>query len=68
MLSLLGPCSIDMDNFSPNGTVWNPYGWNDNANIFFLDQPYVSSNDVLSLLDIQYLEWEWDILTQTMAR
>ncbi|KZS97808.1 peptidase S10, serine carboxypeptidase [Sistotremastrum niveocremeum HHB9708] len=39
LLMELGPCSIDMDNFSPNGTVWNPYGWNDNANIFFLDQP-----------------------------
>lgn len=34
-----GPCSIDMKNISDNGTVWNPYSWNSNANIFFLDQP-----------------------------
>lgn len=36
----IGPCSIDMDGFSPNGTLWNPYSWNAEANIFFLDQPY----------------------------
>jgi carboxypeptidase C (cathepsin A) len=34
-----GPCSIDMSKKSENGTVWNPYGWNEAANIFFLDQP-----------------------------
>jgi len=39
MLMELGPCNIDMTNSSPNGTVWNPYGWNTNANIFFLEQP-----------------------------
>ena len=36
-----GPCSIDMSNSSANGTVRNPYGWNSEANIFFLDQPFV---------------------------
>lgn len=38
----LGPCNIDMtmdSNPSSNGTLWNPYGWNTRANIFFLDQP-----------------------------
>ncbi|OSX60510.1 hypothetical protein POSPLADRAFT_1047939 [Postia placenta MAD-698-R-SB12] len=39
LLMELGPCSIDMDNVSANGTVWNPYSWNAEANIFFLDQP-----------------------------
>ncbi|KAL1663142.1 Alpha/Beta hydrolase protein [Schizophyllum commune] len=38
MLMELGPCSIDMDNKSDNGTIWNPYSWNSEANIFFLDQ------------------------------
>ncbi|THV00557.1 alpha/beta-hydrolase [Dendrothele bispora CBS 962.96] len=39
LLMELGPCSIDMSSKSPNGTNWNPYGWNEAANIFFLDQP-----------------------------
>ena len=30
-----GPCTID----GPNGTKYNPYSWNTNANIFFIDQP-----------------------------
>ncbi|TRM68590.1 peptidase S10 serine carboxypeptidase [Schizophyllum amplum] len=38
MLMELGPCSIDMKNESSNGTIWNPYSWNSEANIFFLDQ------------------------------
>ncbi|KAJ7628633.1 Alpha/Beta hydrolase protein [Roridomyces roridus] len=39
LLMELGPCSIDMKNASSNGTTWNPYSWNSEANIFFLDQP-----------------------------
>ncbi|KAF8075840.1 peptidase S10 serine carboxypeptidase [Lyophyllum atratum] len=39
LLMELGPCSIDMKNASSNGTIWNPYSWNEEANIFFLDQP-----------------------------
>ncbi|EPQ59668.1 peptidase S10, serine carboxypeptidase [Gloeophyllum trabeum ATCC 11539] len=39
LLMELGPCQIDMKNVSSNGTVWNPYSWNEKANIFFLDQP-----------------------------
>ncbi|TBU32201.1 peptidase S10 serine carboxypeptidase [Dichomitus squalens] len=39
LLMELGPCSIDMQNVSSNGTTWNPYSWNAEANIFFLDQP-----------------------------
>ncbi|TDL29185.1 peptidase S10 serine carboxypeptidase [Rickenella mellea] len=39
LLMELGPCSIDMSGLSANGTTWNPYGWNEEANIFFLDQP-----------------------------
>lgn len=37
----LGPCQInlDADKSSSNRTVWNPYGWNNNANLFFLEQP-----------------------------
>ncbi|KAI5116337.1 hypothetical protein M0805_009173 [Coniferiporia weirii] len=31
----LGPCNIN----SPNSTEYNPYSWNSNANIFFIDQP-----------------------------
>ncbi|KAI3611512.1 hypothetical protein WG66_002067 [Moniliophthora roreri] len=31
----LGPCRI----IGPNETVFNPYSWNNNANIFFVDQP-----------------------------
>ena len=42
LLMELGPCNIDMNNVSPNGTTWNPYSWNNEANIFFLDQPYVT--------------------------
>ncbi|KAI0786433.1 Alpha/Beta hydrolase protein [Abortiporus biennis] len=39
LLMELGPCSIDMNNVSSNGTTWNPYSWNAKANVFFLDQP-----------------------------
>jgi carboxypeptidase C (cathepsin A) len=43
LLMELGPCNIDMDNVSSNGTTWIPYSWNNEVNIFFLDQPYVST-------------------------
>jgi carboxypeptidase C (cathepsin A) len=36
----LGPCRIDTEGKSSNGTIFNPYSWNAEANIFFLDQPY----------------------------
>lgn len=35
----LGPCRVNMDG---NGTSLNEYGWNDEANVIFLDQPWVS--------------------------
>ncbi|KAI0933476.1 hypothetical protein AcV5_005612 [Taiwanofungus camphoratus] len=31
----LGPCRVT----SPNTTAFNPYSWNEEANIFFIDQP-----------------------------
>lgn len=34
-LALIGPCNI----VSANKTEYNPYSWNSNANIFFIDQP-----------------------------
>ncbi|KAH9842383.1 peptidase S10 serine carboxypeptidase [Rhodofomes roseus] len=39
LLMELGPCQIDITGTSPNRTTWNPYSWNAEANIFFLDQP-----------------------------
>ncbi|KAH9913665.1 Alpha/Beta hydrolase protein [Fomitopsis serialis] len=39
LLMELGPCQIDMTGTSHNRTTWNPYSWNAEANIFFLDQP-----------------------------
>ncbi|KAA1466036.1 peptidase S10 serine carboxypeptidase [Dentipellis sp. KUC8613] len=39
LLMELGPCNIDMTKSSLNGTNWNPHSWNNEANIFFLDQP-----------------------------
>lgn len=35
MYTFEGPCNI----LSPNSTEFNPYSWNQNANIFFIDQP-----------------------------
>ncbi|KLO18953.1 alpha/beta-hydrolase [Schizopora paradoxa] len=35
MVGNIGPCRIA----SPNETKYNPYSWNSNANIFFIDQP-----------------------------
>lgn len=31
----LGPCRVS----SPDNSTFNPYSWNENANIFFIDQP-----------------------------
>lgn len=39
LLMELGPCNLNLEGISPNGTVWNPYSWNAEANVFFLDQP-----------------------------
>ncbi len=38
---IIGPCNIDIRGTRSNGTVWNRYSWNNEANIFFLDQPSV---------------------------
>lgn len=38
----LGPCSVaDPLAKGPNATKFNPYSWNTNTNLFFLDQPCV---------------------------
>lgn len=37
--TMTGPCTIDMTGKSSNGTLFNPYAWNSNLNLFFLDQP-----------------------------
>ncbi|KAK8845458.1 hypothetical protein IAR55_006171 [Kwoniella newhampshirensis] len=39
LLMELGPCSVKDDPKTVNDTKVNPYSWNNNANIFFLDQP-----------------------------
>lgn len=31
----IGPCRVTQ----PNATTFNPFSWNENANIFFVDQP-----------------------------
>lgn len=44
----LGPCNIDMSNSSANGTTWNPHSWNNEANVFFLDQPWVYTSVIVT--------------------
>ncbi|OLL24100.1 Carboxypeptidase Y A [Neolecta irregularis DAH-3] len=50
MLMELGPCRVNSD----LKTTYNPYAWNSNASIFFLDQPvgvgfsYSESNDTIN--------------------
>lgn len=39
LLMELGPCSVADDPKTSNDTKVNPYSWNNNANIFFLDEP-----------------------------
>ncbi|OCF45215.1 cathepsin A (carboxypeptidase C) [Kwoniella heveanensis CBS 569] len=39
MLMELGPCSVKDGPKTANDTDYNPYAWNDKANIFFLDEP-----------------------------
>lgn len=34
-IQTLGPCRVTQ----PNATTFNPFAWNENANIFFVDQP-----------------------------
>ncbi|ELU44191.1 serine carboxypeptidase [Rhizoctonia solani AG-1 IA] len=42
----LGPCSIRGPLQSgSNGTDWNPYSWNNKANLFFLDQTVSTTED-----------------------
>ncbi|WVQ80388.1 hypothetical protein IAT38_002493 [Cryptococcus sp. DSM 104549] len=39
MLMELGPCSVKDEPKGLNDTEYNPYAWNDKANVFFLDEP-----------------------------
>ncbi|WWC66700.1 uncharacterized protein I206_100604 [Kwoniella pini CBS 10737] len=39
MFMELGPCTIKDQPTSVNDTKINPYSWNENANLFFLDEP-----------------------------
>ncbi|KAJ1307942.1 hypothetical protein OPQ81_002019 [Rhizoctonia solani] len=44
----LGPCSIRGPlQSSSNGTEWNPYSWNNKANLFFLDQIYLGGSSIV---------------------
>ncbi|KAG8700553.1 hypothetical protein FRC09_005890 [Ceratobasidium sp. 395] len=46
----LGPCSIHgPPETGQNGTEWNPYSWNNKANLFFLDQVTVSACSTITI-------------------
>lgn len=56
----LGPCSINgPPKKGSNGTEWNPYSWNNKANLFFLDQvctlynlPWVGSDQFIAVREV----------------
>ncbi|KAG8752647.1 hypothetical protein FRC12_011847 [Ceratobasidium sp. 428] len=63
----LGPCSIHgPPNTGSNGTKWNPYSWNNKANLFFLDQvstaePTTPTSNGLNL------QWDFSPLELALA-
>lgn len=59
-----GPCMIDPS--QPNGTSWNEFGWNRQANLLFLDQPYEEIQQPYYCTDTP-IELTLDSLTETMS-